>query len=153
VNSFSVDVLGAIFAGALAEVISTVSGISPGVLSSDRDADFDDIIGLMSLNGAKSGIVFISAGEADMRLLCSRMTGVPKEDVTKADMDDALGEIVNMTAGNAKLRFSDAEYMFTLSLPFVISGKGMSIGAKKNSHVITKRLGNGEITLKLKVVY
>ncbi|MCL2009573.1 MAG: chemotaxis protein CheX [Synergistaceae bacterium] len=152
-NGFSSAQLGFIFAGALAEVISTTSGLSLDISSLEGGADFDEMVGIMSLNGKNNGIIFISAEERAMRVLYSFMTGVSEDEVTKDDIDDALCEIVNMTAGSAKQRFNDAEQIFALSPPFVISGKNMSLITKKRVHVISKVLGNGEISVKLKVIF
>jgi len=152
-NISSIDELGAIFAESLAEVISKISGFSLGVLSSDHDPDFAGMVGVMNLNSKKRGMIFISSGEYNMRVLCSFMTGVPKNEVTKEDIHDALCELVNMTAGNAKLRISDEDYMFTLSSPFIIDGENMSIITKKRVHVVSNILGDGEIFIKLKIVY
>ena len=152
-NISSADELGPVFADVLAEVISTMSGFSFSVLSSERDADFNEMIGLMNLNGEKSGMLFVSAGEEDIRVLCSFMTGLPQNEVTKDDLDDALCELVNMTAGNAKLRLSGTDYTFNLSPPFIISGKNMSIITKKRTRVVSRVLGNDDISVKLKVVY
>lgn len=152
-NISSADELGSVFADVTAEVVSTISGISLDVLSSESDDDFDEMIGLMNLNGKKSGMLFISAKEADIRVLCSFMMGVPKDEVTKDDVHDALCELVNMTAGNAKLRLSGTDYIFNLSSPFVISGKDMSIITKKRTCVVSQTLGNDAISVKIKVVY
>ena len=152
-SAFSADQLGSIFAGALAEIISTTSGFSLDISSPEDDACFDEMAGVMSLNGKNHGMIFISAGEPAMRVLCSFMTGISKDEVTKDDINDALCELVNMTAGNAKLRFNDADPMFTLSPPFVISGKNMSLITKKRINVISRVLRDGEISLKLKVFF
>ena len=152
-NVFSTEQLGFIFAGALGEIISTTSGFSLDVSPPEDDAGFDEMVGIMSLYGKNHGMLFISAGELAMRALCSFMTGVSKDEVTKEDMDDTLCELVNMTAGNAKMRFNDAEQTFTLSPPFVISGKNMSFITKKRVNVISKALGDGEISVKLKVIF
>jgi len=152
-NISSIDELGAVFADSLAEVISKISGFSLEVLSSAPDADFAGMIGAMCLNSKKRGMVFISAGEHNMRVLCSFMTGVPKNEITKDDIQDALCELVNMTAGNAKLRINDENYIFTLSSPFIIDGENMSIITKKRVYVVSRILGDGEIFVKLKIVY
>ena len=151
-SDFSADKLGSIFAGALAEVISTASGFLLEI-SSSEDADFDEMVGIMSLYGKNQGMLFISARELVMRILCSFVTGVSTDEVTKEDIHDALCELVNMTAGNAKLRFNDAEQIFTLSPPFVVSGKNMSLITKKKVNVISRVLEDGEISVKLKVVF
>ena len=111
------------------------------------------MVGVMSLNGEKSIIFFISAKEADMRILCSYMTGIPQTELTKNDTEDALCELVNMTAGSTKLRLGGSDYVYSFSVPFVMKGQSMSIVAKNKTRVVSKVLGNGEISLKLKIVY
>ena len=150
---FSAEQLGFVFADALAEIVSTTSGFSLDVSSPEDSAGFYEMIGIMSLGGKNHGMLFISAEESAMRVLCSFMTGVSEDEVTKDDIDDALCELVNMTAGSAKLRFNNTEHMFTLSPPFVISGKNMSFTTKKRVFVISRVLGDGKISLKLKVVF
>ena len=144
--------LGPIFADSLAEVVSTVSGITLRVLPSEHDTGFDEMVGIMCLNGKDNGTVFISAAEASMRALCSAMIGIPKAEVTRDDMYDTLCELVNMTAGNAKLRLTSADCTFTLSVPFLISGENMAISTKKRESIISNVLTDGKISLGLKIV-
>jgi len=152
-NAFSIDQLEPIFTSALSQVISTTTGLSLDALPSEYDMDFDKMIGFMSLNGKNQGIIFISAEETSMRLICSFMTGISVNEITVNDMEDALCELVNMTAGNARLRFNDTEQVYTLSPPFLIHGQNMSIAAKKRITVISKILRNEEISVKLKVIF
>ena len=152
-NIVSMETLAAIFTQALLEVVSKISGFELDVISQESDPGFDETIAVMSLNSSKSGMVFLSADEACMRILCSFMVGVPEENISKTDIEDVLCELVNMTAGNAKLRLVDTEYMFALSSPFIMSGTGITISAKKRVNVISRQLGNAEISLRLKVVY
>jgi len=146
------DNLGLIFTDALAEVIGTVTGVYLHNEPSEADACFDEITGVMRLCGKKGGVLFISANEPDIRVLCSLMTGLQEEEATKSDIEDALCEFVNMTAGSAKLRLSDPDYAFTLSSPFVIRGKDITITTKNKTPVLSGVLGNGEISVKLKFV-
>ena len=153
-DTLSLNDLGSIFAEALVEVISKTSSFSLRASMAEQDADFYGITGVMSLNSKKSGMIFISVEEADMKAVCSYMIGVKEDELTREDILDALCELVNMTAGNAKARIYDADYMFALSSPFIITGSGMSIISKKRSTVISKTLsGDGDISIKLKVVY
>lgn len=146
--------LESVFADALSEVVSIVSGFSLDGSPSDNDAEFDGMIGAMSLNGAKkNGMIFISADENSVKTLSSYMTGIAQEEITKEDLFDALCELVNMTAGNAKLRIGDPDYMFNLSWPFAINGENMSIITKTRVNVLSKVLVGVDISLKLKVVY
>ena len=144
--------LGDIFSEALAEIIATVTSIYLENVRSEKDVGFEEITGVMCLCGKKNKMIFISANESDMRVLCSYMIGVPKAGVTKDDIEDALCEFVNMTAGSAKLRLVDTEYTFDLSPPFVIKGKDMSIVTKAKTHIISRTLSHGEISVKLKVI-
>jgi CheY-specific phosphatase CheX len=152
-KSVSLDQLGTIFADALAEVISTTTGFSVEVSESQSDFNFNEMIGFVCLNGKNQGIVFISAEEADMCQICSFMTGNSKDELTKSDIEDALCELVNMTAGSAKLRFNDAEQVYTLSPPLLVRGKEMSITVKKRVNIISKVLKNEEVSIKLKVLF
>jgi len=161
-HAFIIDKIGFIFADALKEVISTTTGFSFEISSKcsssesnseKHDFDFDEIIGLMSLNGKNHGMVFISAEETAMRIICSFMTGIPKNELTKNDIEDALCELVNMTAGNAKLRFNATEQSYSLSPPFLFRGENISVTTKKRVSVISKVLGNSEISIKLRVVF
>lgn len=145
--------LGAVFSGALTEVILTSTGVSLSVLSQENDYCFEQMLGVMSLNGKKSGMLFITAAESDIRALCSKMIGVTPAEVTNGDIEDTLAEFVNMTAGSAKLRLSDTDFAFMLSPPFVIKGENISIAVKRRTRVISAVLGDGSISVKLKVLY
>ena len=204
-SAYTADELGAIFVGALTEVVSKVTGFSFTVMNSERDAgsrdsghcyandkhaaldwpkslsgefcvgsgelrvesgefsgasalvlneDFvGDFVGAMNLNSKKSGMLFISADERDMRVFCSYMIGVAVDDVTMEDITDVLCELVNMTAGNAKALLSDSDYMYSLSSPFALCGNDLSLIFKKRANVISKVLGNGDISIRLRIVY
>lgn len=144
--------LGSIFSDALAEAISKTTGVSLNVISEEQDTGFDTMVSFMSLFGIKHRTLFISAGEDDMRVLCSLMIGVPENEVTKEDMYDMLCELVNTTAGSAKLRLSDSENMFTLSPLMAMSGENMSVIIRESSFFISRTLGDGKVKVKLKVV-
>jgi len=147
------DLLGSVFSDALIEVILTCTGVSLNVLSREPDAGFEHMLAAMNLNGKKSEMLFISSKKSDMRLLCSKMIGALPEEVAEDEIKDILGEFVNMTAGNAKLRLSDTDYAFTLSPPFMIEGEKMSLSVKRNTHVSSTLIGNDRITVKLKLLY
>jgi len=150
--------LGLIFCESLTEIVSTFSGFSLDVLPSEDSADGNDnnlydITGVMGLNGKKSAVLFLSMNENDIRLLCSYMIGASIDEITKNEIEDALCELVNMTAGSVKLRLSGSEYIFNLSSPFVLRSQNLRIIAKNKTNIISKVIGNGEITIKLRVVY
>ena len=149
----AINNLGVIFSDALAEVIATVTSVYLQIIPSEEDPGFEEITGFMSLNGNNNGMVFISADEKTMRSICSFMTGLRISDIVVKDVEDALCELVNMTAGSAKLRFNSAEEAYSLSPPFIFRGSNMTIIPKKRVNIISTTLGNGDISIKLKVVF
>ena len=145
--------LGLVYLEALTEVIATATCIHLEIDSRDSSKDFKDITGVMYLHGNKDGVLFVTANEDDARTLCSRFIGVLPEEVTSDDMDDIMCELVNMTAGNAKMRLGETDYMFTLLQPFVIKGKNVSIATKNITKIEAGTLTDGEISIGFKVIY
>ena len=152
-----VEKLGSVFSSVLMEIVSTISGFSLEIFSakdlSINENEFDEMTGVMALSGKKSSLLFISAKEDDMRKLCSYMIGVSEEEVSKEDIEDSLCELVNMTAGSAKLRLSGSDFVFNLSSPFLLKGNNMNIKGKNKTRIISQVLRNEEISVSLKVVY
>jgi CheY-specific phosphatase CheX len=149
----SVKDLGPVFSGAFMEVISVSAGISFDILSTEADASFSELTGVMCLNGKKQGMFFVTAQKSTIKTICSNMTGIPEDDVTRDDMTDTLCELVNMGAGNAKLRIAGSDYNFKLSTPFAITGDNMMISTKKRVNVVSRVLGNDEMSVKIKIMY
>ena len=147
------DNLGYIFSDSLIEVISTFSGFFISVSSEDKDDSFDGITCVMSLNGKKNGAFFLSMSEPDVRVLCSSILGVPQAEIQNDDIEDSMCELVNMVAGSARLRLSETDFMFTITTPFIFKGENMTLFTKNKIHIISKKFGNGEISLKLKIIY
>lgn len=79
-----------------------------------------EISGIIGLSGSVTGCVVISLSEAIALQLASALLG---DDFDKVDEDciDAIGEIANMIAGNAKTDFPGDES--AISVPSVIIGK------------------------------
>ena len=150
-NNLSYDQVGKIFSDVLKDVISKTTGVTLEVIK--HFSGFDEIIGIMSLNGNNPGMVIISAGYATIKTLCTFMTGISTNEVTDNDIYDTLCELVNMTAGNAKLRFNSSEDIYSLSPPFIITGEEMSIITKNRVDFISKTLSGDGLTLKLKVTF
>jgi len=148
-----INKIGDIYIDAIMEVVATVSGVHLEVESREPDNSFDDIIGVMYLHGNKNGMFFVTANEPSVRILCSHMIGAAPADVTLDEIDDTMCELVNMTAGSAKLRLSDTDFMFSLLQPFVIKGNDISIVTKSITQVEAATLTGGDVSIRLKVVY
>lgn len=79
-----------------------------------------EISGIIGLSGTVSGCVVINLSKAIALQLVSALIG---DEVTELDDDctDAIGEIANMIAGNAKTDFPSSGT--TISVPSVVIGK------------------------------
>jgi len=147
------DKLGEIYSEALSEVLTTVAGLNLNVQCREPDSRFDDVTGVMYLNGNNTGMLFVTAKEPDIRKICGKMIGSSADEISDDEADDAMCELVNMTAGSAKLRLIKTDYMFSLLQPFVIKGNDVSIVTKNITKIDAGVLSDGEISIRFKVVY
>jgi chemotaxis protein CheX len=80
-----------------------------------------DISGLIALTGEVKGLVAISVKYPTASKITGILTGT-EENHSTADMVDAIGEIVNIIAGNVKKKLED-KFKIVISLPRVVHGK------------------------------
>ena len=149
----ALDKLAFVFSDVTIEIVSTIAGFSLAIASSEQDGSFHERVGCMQLSGKNSGTLFISANECDLRALCSAMTGAEADELEMDDMDDALCELVNMVAGNAKLRLGNTAYSFNLTTPFLLKGCDVSLTTKRRIPIIACTLTGEELSLKVKVIF
>jgi chemotaxis protein CheX len=84
-----------------------------------------DISGIIGLSGEASGAVAISLKEATAYKVTEILTG-KKYSSLDPDVTDAIGEIINIIAGNVKKEFED-ELRIKISLPTIIKGRAHAI--------------------------
>ena len=84
-----------------------------------------DISGIIGLSGEVSGAVAISMADQTAVQITKALTG---KDHSSFDYDvtDAIGEIINIIAGNVKKDFEE-ELRIRISLPSIVKGKNHSI--------------------------
>ncbi len=92
------------------------------------------VTGIIGLSGSIAGTVILTLSEsvavkAASVMLMEELTAI------NADVLDAVGELTNMIAGNAKAQLE--EYKLSLSLPNVISGEGTEVRFPETSQPIT----------------
>ena len=83
-----------------------------------------DISALIALTGEVKGLVAISMKKETASRITSELTG--SESISTPDMVDAVGELVNIIAGNVKKNLEDL-FNIIISLPKVVSGKAHAI--------------------------
>ena len=84
-----------------------------------------DISGVISLSGEVRGAVVISMKNPLATRLTGMLTGENHKS-TDEDVIDAIGEIINIIAGNAKKGLEEA-YRLIISLPTIVEGPGHHI--------------------------
>lgn len=75
--------------------------------------------GVVQISGAWDGAVSVQCSERAARHAARTMFGLEEADVSTADLQDALGELTNMTGGNIKALLPETCY---LGLPVVVEG-------------------------------
>jgi len=84
-----------------------------------------DISAIIGLTGEAKGAVVISMKEKLASQLTSILTGAEHNSLDE-EVIDAIGEIINIIAGNAK-RGLEESFRLVISLPTIVKGKGHSI--------------------------
>ena len=86
----------------------------------DSPADYaHTYAGVVQISGAWDGAVTVQCSARAARHAARTMFGLTEEDVSLADLQDALGELTNMTGGNIKALLPQTCY---LGLPVVVEG-------------------------------
>jgi chemotaxis protein CheX len=75
--------------------------------------------GIVQIAGAWDGAVAVQCSDRMARHAAQRMFSLDHGDVSVADLQDALGELTNMTGGNIKALLPDP---CSLGLPVVVEG-------------------------------
>ena len=84
-----------------------------------------DISGVIGMTGEAQGAIAISMRDATALKITKVLTGKDHKSIDD-DVTDAIGEIVNIIAGNVKRDFEE-DLRIKISLPSIIKGKAHSI--------------------------
>jgi chemotaxis protein CheX len=99
------------------DVWSAIFGEGNGL--QDAEGEFITGPGLLAqvrISGTHPCMVTIACGDPVARQIAATMLSMPASDLTTADLQDALGEVANMAAGNLKALLPPGHH---LSLPDV----------------------------------
>ncbi len=91
-----------------------------------------DVSGIVGFSGDVAGSVVVSFNEDTAIVVVEAFAG-EKLDVKSEDFADAIGELCNMIAGNAKKHFGLNAY---ISIPSVIVGSGHTVARLKDTPCI-----------------
>lgn len=94
------------------------------------------ISGTMGLSGPAEGFVAVTFNDHLARKIVCRMLQMQPGEETEDDIRDAVGELMNMIAGQAKAELVNTDHAFQLSLPTVIVGGPHSVGKVRGTPVV-----------------
>lgn len=121
------------FVQSIGNVFSTMVGLDVKIgKPSLKNADIvsAEVSGVIGLSGEVQGSVVLSFPGDVAPKVASKFAGIDMT-VESEDFADAIGELVNMVAGNAKKDFDG--YNVSISLPSVIIGPGHKVSQSKAS--------------------
>ncbi len=117
----------------LSETVSSVFATMMGLETSlEETGQFNppdaEVTATVSFTGEINGVVCLTFQEKYAQLLTSQILCMPVEEISgHEEVNDAIGEIANMVAGNFKSKLISAKTPAVLSLPSIYRGKLMKI--------------------------
>jgi chemotaxis protein CheX len=110
------------------------------------------VSGMVGLAGLFKGMIAIHAPDEVAKSITSSFLGMDVDEVNE-DVTDAIGELANMLAGNAKMALSQNGKDITLSIPSTISGEEYTINCALDTDrvVMPFTMGPGKFMVELQV--
>jgi chemotaxis protein CheX len=112
-----------------AKMVGTEAKPGKPILKQEARLDYD-ISGIIGLSGKVIGTVALSFPQATALAVCNKFMSADLKEMN-GEILDAVGELINIVAGNAKKGLS--EFNIEISLPSVIVGKNHRIVEPKGS--------------------
>lgn len=109
---------------AVIEIMSTMAMtdlVYVGVESQEVFFLESEATGLVRLSGSHDGMLGVGTDQASLRVIVSRIIGVPEEALTREDLLDGVAELANMISGSFKARTRLGG--MKLSSPVAVLGK------------------------------
>jgi chemotaxis protein CheX len=94
--------------------------ITPAAVWKLKPITGSHVLGVVGFSGKAAGVVYLRLEPSVAQRLAAAVIGVPPEELTQAsEVDDVIGELVNIVAGNIKSNLCDAGIVCTLTVPQV----------------------------------
>ena len=105
----------------------------------DRRVEGDALLGSITFKGSYKGCLSIYCGVPCAKTIAVNMLGMePDEEISQADINDAIGEVTNMVMGGVKSRLQGNLGNVDVSIPSVVSGRKLenSLGDGANKILV-----------------
>jgi chemotaxis protein CheX len=108
-------------------VLSTMAATDARLSSAKPSSEYvptGDVSSIIGITGeAGEGTIILSFTQQVAALLVSRLVGLNPEDLSKDELLDGVGELINMVSGRSKTALSSTvETPYKLSLPSLVVG-------------------------------
>lgn len=103
-------------------------GSAAPVATSDNMKHY--VVGTVGFIGEVNGLIYLYLEDSFARLCTSQLLGMSDAELTAAGdevINDAIGELTNMTVGGFKNGLCDAGYPCKLTIPSILRGSNFSI--------------------------
>lgn len=118
----------------MASLTPTIKSIR--IVQSDKfSGDLSAVMGVTAEQG--EGFVGISFVMPLAATVVARILNMEASQLEDPDIQDGVGELINMIAGSAKNALLGTPYKFKAALPNVITGKGHEVGFPRNAECWT----------------
>jgi chemotaxis protein CheX len=94
-----------------------------------------DVTGLIGITGQSAGTMSLTLSKGAILLIVNNMLHESYTDLND-DIADAVGELTNMIAGQARMHLSQQGMSFTASTPSVVMGKGHRLSHTSGSPIL-----------------
>jgi len=130
----------ALLAHALPEVFVKMLSIEPVLgtpYESKSPLSQSELTALIALAGQERGSVSMHTTRDQAAALTATLLGISPDQITDADeIRDAMGEIINMIAGDVKLSLANHSIAVEISLPTVVMGSEISVSVQARRSVV-----------------
>jgi len=110
-----------------------------------------EIVGTVAFAGSWTGYVAVVTSRAAATAITGALLGTDTEDL-EAQVRDAIGEVVNMVAGGFRTRMSKPGNTWTVTIPMVATGNGLTIAPPRDAGQVVQRFLFGPHVLELHLV-
>jgi chemotaxis protein CheX len=128
-----------ILKAATATVFSTMLNTTPefGPFESDCTTGEEQVAGTVGFTGSLNGIIHFCSSASFARRLTCRMLSMEESEIEGNEMiNDVIGELTNMLAGQIKHRMQQAGTHCLLTVPSVM--RGSNVKSASSSHSVRK---------------
>ena len=115
----------------------------------------DSLLGSITFKGGIEGCFAICCSALCAKTIALNMLAMdPSEELSEAEISDAIGEVTNMVMGGIKSRILDAVSNIEVSIPMVTSGQGLenSLGEGAIKTLVKVKLDN-EYIAEMSILY